>query len=59
MNVAATTVRPTGLLNCNVKTYVNTDWPRLERSSVVKALLLVLSSLPIFAFVLSLNGCRA
>ena len=35
--LAATTVKSTDLLNCNVKTWVNTDKTRLEWPSLVKA----------------------
>ena len=51
-------VRSADLLNCNFKTCVNTDWTRLERPSLVKALLSVWYSSPILAFVLQLNGSR-
>ena len=37
LSVAATTVRSTDLLNCNVKTWVNTVYTRIERPSLVKA----------------------
>ena len=37
LSVAAKAVMPTDLFNHNVKNWVNTDWTRLERPSLVKA----------------------
>ena len=49
-----TTVRSTELLNCNVKTWVNTGSTRLERPPPVEEPLSVYCSSPIFALVLRL-----
>ena len=38
LNVAATTVRSTGIFSCNLKTWAKTDKTRLEMSFVAKAL---------------------
>ena len=39
MSIAAVTLRSTYLLNCNVKTWVNTDLTKLQRHSLVMSMI--------------------